>query len=420
MKKQIKRKVNNQSGAAMLISVIFFLFISLTIIAGLVSPSVREFKIANDLIKSRQSLFLSESGIEDAYFRMKTAKSITSVTILTLGENSSTTTITNSGYNEKTISTMGDVSSRQRKNELVLNAGTGASFSYGIQTGVGGFVLGNSTIEGSVYSNGTIISTNPNATITGSAFAVDGLINSLNIGTAGEGDAWAYEVKKSTVAGNLYCKTGSQNNKPCDTSRAGNPPPTDMPISQEMIDLWKSHAEDDVHTGDMTISTNTSMGGKKITGNLAINANLTITDTIYVVGTISIASGMIVELHPSYGSTLGVMITDSPINLINNINFKGSGSEGSFLMLLTTSDCPSVSCPSTNALNIWNNVEAVILNAQNGTAEVKNNLRLNALVANKIIIGNNATITYLSGLADTYFTSGPSGGWEIQSWKEVK
>ena len=44
---------SKNKGQAMLISVIFFLFISLAITSGLVSPSVREFKIANDLIKSR-------------------------------------------------------------------------------------------------------------------------------------------------------------------------------------------------------------------------------------------------------------------------------------------------------------------------------------------------------------------------------
>jgi len=48
--KRIKNKrlpAGRQGGAAMLISVIFFLFISLAIISGLVAPTVREFRNAS-------------------------------------------------------------------------------------------------------------------------------------------------------------------------------------------------------------------------------------------------------------------------------------------------------------------------------------------------------------------------------------
>jgi hypothetical protein len=71
-------KIQRNKGAAMLISVVFFLFISLAIISGLVSPSVREFKNSTDAIKSRQSFFLSESGAEDAYYRLRTSKPVQS------------------------------------------------------------------------------------------------------------------------------------------------------------------------------------------------------------------------------------------------------------------------------------------------------------------------------------------------------
>lgn len=154
--KQRQRKINKQSGAAMLITVVFFVFISLAIISGLVAPSIREFKTATDSLRSRQSFFLSESGAEDAFYRLKEALPIGASETLTLNGNTATTTITTNGA-EKTISTVGDVFSRQRKSELVLSAGTGASFSYGVQSGQGGFIMdNNSQINGSVYSNGNI------------------------------------------------------------------------------------------------------------------------------------------------------------------------------------------------------------------------------------------------------------------------
>ena len=70
MKRITKRKINNQSGAAMLISVVFFLFLSLGIISGLVAPSVREFRNANVNLNSKKAYFLAESGSEDAMYRI--------------------------------------------------------------------------------------------------------------------------------------------------------------------------------------------------------------------------------------------------------------------------------------------------------------------------------------------------------------
>ena len=128
-------KKNYRGGYAMLVSVIFFTFLSLSIIAGLVSPSVREFKMSSDFIKSRQSFFLSESGVEDAYYRLKTSKMIGDSTLITLSGNTATTSIADSGYNEKTISSMGDVFLRQRKNEIKITTGMGVNFAYGIQAG---------------------------------------------------------------------------------------------------------------------------------------------------------------------------------------------------------------------------------------------------------------------------------------------
>ena len=149
-----------QSGQAMIVSVVAFLGLSLSIVSGLVSPSIRELKIANDSIRSKQSLFLSESGIEDAFYRLKTGKTIGSSNTITLGANSVTTTVANSNINEKIITATGNVSSRQRRSQLTVSAGTGLSFSYGIQAGEWGFRMENSSfVDGSIYSNGPVTGT---------------------------------------------------------------------------------------------------------------------------------------------------------------------------------------------------------------------------------------------------------------------
>lgn len=578
MQKQIRRKVNNQSGAAMLIVVVFFLFISLSIIAGLVGPTVREFKNANNLLQSHQSFFLSESVVEDSYFRLKTSKTIGSTNIISLGSGSATATIANSGYGQKIVSSLGDVNSRQRKNELVLSTGVGVYFNYGVQSGTGGFTMSNgSVVNGSVYSNGNItgsgsitgtaisansvalaadqingsgvptyditfgnangtqdfaqsfqvsttlpiskvdlylkkVSTPGNLTVrivsnsSGSpstttlasgtlsaslvstaygwvsvpfssnpeltagttywividgvtsatkyyligansngygngigkigAYAgtwnnttpsgldgffklylggLTGLISGINIGSAGVGNAYAHTVNNSTIVGTNYCQTGSGNNKACNTSLA-DPSQVAMPISDQNILDWKAEAEaGGIYSGNYTAGANSSLGPKKITGNLNITngAHLTVTGTLWVQGNINIDNNATVDLSPSYASSEGVIVTDGIATIGNNSVFSGSGSTGSYLMILSTST-------STSAITLSNNGGAVILYASNGTVNLANNSSAKSLNGKSINLNNNATVIYDIGLVNANFVNGPSGGWGISSWKEVQ
>jgi len=417
-----KQNIHTQSGAAMLTCVVFFLFISLAIISGLVSPTVRGFKIAGNLMQSHQSILLSESGAEDAYFRLKTGKPIGTSSTLTLNGNTATTLIADSGYNQKTITALGDVSSRERTTELVLTTGDGVSFNYGVQAGVGGFQIGNNaSVNGNVYSNGTIVGSN-NARVTGSAFSAgaSGLIDNVDVGTGTTGDARAHTVRNSTILGSLYCQVGSGNNKSCNTSEA-DPSEIGMPITDEMITSWKADAElGGTTTGDLTISSPTSLGPRKITGNLTISADLTITGTIYVVGDITTNNNAQVSLASSYGETGGIIVTDGRVTLANNVQFYGSGSPNSYVLLVSTNACPTTGCAALNAIEVGNNVGAILVSAQNGTVHLSNNVSLNEVVAKKIILDNNAAVNYLSGLANQNFTSGPSGGWNIKSWRETE
>ncbi len=150
------KKIKKNGGAAMLIAVIFFIFISLAVISGLVVPTIRDFKISNESLNSKKSYFLAESGIEDAFYRILTNKPIGSSETITLDSNSTTTEITANG-NEREIISLGDVLNYNRKVGLTLTAGTGVSFNYGVQVGQGGIDLqGSSGVNGNVYANGPI------------------------------------------------------------------------------------------------------------------------------------------------------------------------------------------------------------------------------------------------------------------------
>ncbi|HTE48856.1 MAG TPA: hypothetical protein VK675_03055, partial [Candidatus Paceibacterota bacterium] len=270
------------------------------------------------------------------------------------------------------------------------------------------------------YSNGNITGNN-GAAFTGSAFTAGGIIDNIDVGSSGTGDARGHTVKNSTVVGNLYCQIGSNNDKPCNTSQP-DLPQVPMPITEAMIDAWKADAElGGTTVGNLTISTPTVLGPQKITGNLAINSNLTITGTLYVVGNITTNNNAQIALSSSYGAAGGIIVADGRVVLSNNAQFAGSGTPGTYILLTTTSTCPiGASCAGNNAIDILNNVGAVIVNGQNGTVHLNNNVTLNEVVGEKIIVDNSATVNYLSGFASQDFNSGPSGGWNIKSWKEVK
>jgi len=157
-------------GAAMLISVVFFLFISLAIISGLISPTVREFRNASVNLNSKQSYFLAESGVEDVVYRIKNNLATSASEVLSLGGVEAVTEVENLPDGSKAVSSLGEINNYERRVALELAAGSeGASFHYGVQVGNGGFeISGGGNVYGNVYANGPIIG-GGNPTIHGSA-----------------------------------------------------------------------------------------------------------------------------------------------------------------------------------------------------------------------------------------------------------
>ncbi|TAL49352.1 hypothetical protein EPN83_01220 [Patescibacteria group bacterium] len=581
------RKV--ETGQAMILAVLFFVFISLAILLGISGPVLRQVKIVSDLLNSRESYFLAEAGMEDVVYRLKNRLPVSSSgQMLTIsGQSAAVDTVDSAG--EKVVTATANWSGRIRKVETRLTTGVGVSFNYGVQVGNGGFEMeNNSGVIGSIYANGNI-SGQSGTYVTGDAIAANSIpltldqsnitptpppnwinfrnssasqdvaqkfqvsttslvnkaqfyikkvgspsnatvrivtstdgnnpsntklasgtlsasqvtanyslvdvvftsnpqlaagtdywlvidsstqsssnyfviganvaysngdakvgqyggswsdptpspldiyftislgglsatISGVTVGTGVSGDAWAHTVNNSTIGGNLYCQTGSGNNKPCNTSKP-DPSPQQFPVSDGNITQWKEEASGGgVINGDFTATTS-AIGPVKITGNLTVTngAVLTVAGTVWVAGNINVSNNAQVKLFSSYGSNSGVVVTDGRVLISNNTVFSGSGQLGSYIMVLTTSDCPiSSSCGGARAIDISNNAGAVILNAQRGAIEFENNASAKEAVAYKMELENNATITYETGLVNVNFSSGPSGGWDILSWNEVE
>ncbi|MCX6751154.1 MAG: hypothetical protein NT161_00050 [Candidatus Nomurabacteria bacterium] len=423
MQRLKNKKVNKQSGAAMLISIVFFLFISLAIISGLVSPSIREFKVSVDSIRSKQSYFLSESGAEDAFYRLKKAKPIGTSTSITLMGNTAITAITDSGYNQKTITSLGDVSSRQRTSKAIISSGAGVGFNYGIQAGDGGFKIdGSSTITGSVYANGNIDA--KDTIVTGSATAAGagstiGRLGSnyyaLQVGQNGVGDVWASNVVSTSAVGHMYCLTqGSYVNKVCDTSK-GIPPAIPMPFTDQNITDWKTAAAvGNPITGNYTVGwAGATLGPKKITGNLVINGGgtLTLTGTLWVVGNVTVTGGGRIKLPTNYALNSETIVSDGLVS-INGGGSLGSGTPGSYLFIVSTST-------SASAIRVTGGAGAIAVDAQNGTVALSGGATLNSAVGKTVTVTGGTTVNYQQGLASPSFINGPSGTWNLSSWKEI-
>ncbi len=253
---------------------------------------------------------------------------------------------------------------------------------------------------------------------------INSYINNMDIGTGGTGSAHANTITNSTATGDLYCQTGNGNDQACDTSQA-DPTAESLPVSDANIAEWKDDALlGGVTTGDVTVSGISTLGPRKIVGNLTVSGTLTLSDTLWVTGDLIISGNAIVKLNSSYGTTSGLIIADGYISLGNNIVFQDSGTAGSYIMLLSTSTCdadtPGNPCGALDAISVNNNSDIVIANAQKGTVSFSNNASVKEVVGNKIKLQNNSTVTYGSGLINVDFTSGPSGGWMVSGWKETE
>ncbi len=250
-----------------------------------------------------------------------------------------------------------------------------------------------------------------------------GSILNMGVGTSGTGDAWANTITNTTVTGNLYCKSGTGNNKTCDTGRA-EPINVTYPISQGNIDDYKTQAEVGGSTTTVNIGgvTTRNLGPIKINGNLIVGGSgvLNITGPIYVTGYTKFEGSSRVYADSSLGSASAVIVSDGFVEIGGSATVYGSGQSGSYVVLISNDSCTtSTDCTSNPSVKVEGAAGAVVLNALNGSVSLSGSAAVKAVVAKTLIMSGNTSLTYESGLADINFTSGPSGSWTKQSWKEV-
>lgn len=237
------------------------------------------------------------------------------------------------------------------------------------------------------------------------------LYSSNGTGSVGA-DAHANTIQNMSITGGAYYQTITAS-----TAGSLHPGSTDpatqiMPISQANIDEWKTSAQaSSIHTGDITTCPGT-LTSKKIIGSVTLpgECTLTITAPIWITGDLTLNNNSTIQLNSSLGSASGVIVVSGKVQVGNTNRFLGSGSSGSYLMILAEYDSTQ---SGASAITLGNGNSGGIFYTSSGIIQLNNNSTVSSITAWKIQLSQNVIINYDQGLSSTFFSSGPGGSFSV-------
>jgi hypothetical protein len=246
--------------------------------------------------------------------------------------------------------------------------------------------IGSSSINGSAYAN-TMTADNSSA---------------LQIGQN------AYYQTQSLITAH---GSGSTNNTFCHPN-SPDPQPNPLPISQSNIDEWKDQADDSVLTGDLTLQwpCTAVLTKRKYVGNVTIQGGCTIDaeSPVWITGNLTVQGGSTLRLKSSYGGTSGVIVVDGVATLTGGSKVQGSGTSGSYLTVISTYNSPTIP-----AINVNGGNSTSIVYAGDGIVQLSGGANLREVTGKKVVLTTGAIVTYESGVANPFFTSGPTGSFNV-------
>ena len=415
---------NYKKGFAVFFITILVLIASFGIIMNTAIIAYLQALILRDATKSTQAYYAAEAGIEDVLLQLRKNGSSPafSYNINDVGLGAATIVVPDIIGGSRTIISTGAVGSVMRKIQVVWAINSKKiSFHYGAQIGEGGMVMGNnSKVAGNVFSNGDIA---------GGGTIVNDVIISGNEhklqGVSVGNNASVYTCQNANITGTLFYVSGGSF-ATCDYGSAVDLGPEEiadipLPISQDQINEWQIEAAaGGINSNNITVAGIQYLGPIQIgtpaaPKNLIVNGTLKVTGTIYVTGNITVNNSAELSLDASYGSLSGVIIADGVILVENNAVLSGSGQAGSYILVLSTKS--DIASP---VINVRNNAGGAIFYTNSGLIYLKNNMKAREITGYKVQLENKAEIQYESGLENANFSSGPGGGWEVQSWSEIE
>lgn len=256
-----------------------------------------------------------------------------------------------------------------------------------------------------------------------------GVVTSINLD---RGSTVSGNVHANTISGNMtinrdayYQTLGSQVViKGTKYPNSADVAPGVFPISDANITDWENQAAAaGITQGNITGGNNCTLnlGPKKIVGNITLGNGCTVTikAPLWVTGNISAGNTTKFILDPSYGAASGQLIVEGTTTLGNGSDLKGSGTAGSYLMLLSNFDSTQKGAGQCNdgldqvAVDTGNSAISGILYAPKGIVNLANGASFKEITAWMISLGNNAVLNYDTGIASTFFSAGPSGSFSL-------
>lgn len=412
--------------------------IMLAVASALVSYLTTFTRAERVTVASSQALMIAEGGLDYTVEKLNADPNYAGEANIALGAGQFTSSIASVDSNTKRVTITAYVpdhanptSTKVIKANVALDNAR-ISFRYAIQSGLGGFTLQNSSsIQGNVYSGGSVIGSGGNmiygdvvsAGATGLVYGIHATssVYAHTIGNAGTGttvDKNAYYTVKTntTVSGQSFPNSPDL-------------PIVSLPISDAQITEWENIAAAGgtiaCNGGSYKISSGTTvLGPKKISCDLLISnsAKVTIAGHLWVTGNITIQNSSEVKMDPALGATNVAIIADNPSNRLtssiittaNTATFKNSGTNGSFVYLISQNNSAELG-GNTAAINLSNSATALVAYAAHGLIPLANSVSLKEVTAYKVTLQNSAKVIYDTGLQSSLFDSGPGGSWSYIS-----
>ena len=418
-------------GQAIVLAAIFFLVISVTVGLGIVNPVINQIESVRGVASGAESLYAADAAAQDVVYRLINGMSVDDVETIRIGGASGTATTT-AILDGKEVLSSGNKNRYVRKNKMKLLTGSGITFNYGLQAGEGGINLKNSAlIVGNVYSSGPITGENSNL-IKGDAISAGGagLINKVHATSSAyahtirdsqiDKDAHYQVISGTTVGGTLYPGSPDQAT-------------SSLPISDAQITQWENDAAAGgtvtCSGGSYNISGSVTLGPKKIPCDLHIDGSdkLYLTGPLWVIGDIQFSNTSKIAVDASLSGKTVAIIADNPSNQTssskitasNSAEFQGAGAN-SYVLLISQNKSAELG-GGDEAIEVSNSVNGkVLVYAGHGKIEISNSVNLKEVTAYRIDVSNSAQVIYETGLANLLFSGGPSGGYFVDSWREVE
>ena len=171
------------------------------------------------------------------------------------------------------------------------------------------------------------------------------------------------------------------------------------------------------------------MGPIKIDGDLLIDTgeDFRLLGAVYVTGSVTVQNTASAGCDISFGPLSCVLVSDGYIDLHNVVNIYGSGDSESFLIFVSDiKDCigagsTGIGCGDEDAgIELKQNVFGGIFFTSHSMIYMNNNVDVKSIVGYKLLLDQNAHITYEPELIDLNFSSGIDSGWRVNEWVEVE